>query len=218
MILNSIFLHLEGRYFSPEMCLKLKDQSRHITYCIQRSLKDDKFFIENFNRIVIEPSLNATYEIYVNSSSVASISVEFDVEKFEKSTDEELLVYYVALIRDGLKKFNEKIKIPIDTMFRALDILVGNNFLDVWIYQEKISKRLKISAKLICSMNIAKFHLNLWVKKNDAIIFDGVILETPPDDISFHNKFKELIVNDSGVEVLSRIPKDEVLFKLQVVH
>lgn len=217
MILNSIFLHLDGRYFPAEMCLKLKDQSRHITYCIQRSLRSDKFFVKDFNRIVIEPSLNATYEIYVNSSSVASISVDFDVRKFNESTDDELLIYYVCLVKDGLTRFNEKIKIPNETMFLAVDKLIKCNFIDTWVYQEKISKKYKVSAKLICSMDKNEFCLNLVVEKDGNIVFDRIILKTPPDEISFHNKFKDLVINERGVEVLSRIPKDEILFKFSII-
>ena len=216
MILNSIFLHLDGRYFSSEICLKLKDQSRHITYRIQRALKEEKFSTDGFNRIVIEPSEKATNEIFINSSSVANISVDFDIEKFNKLTDEELENYYISMIKNGLKNFNEKIQIPVCSMLNTIDDLEKNDFIDFWIYKEKQSKKLKLSAKLICKMDRKEFTLSLVIEKNESTIFNKDILKTPPDEISFHYKFKDLIINENFVEVTARIPQDEILARVPI--
>lgn len=217
MILNSIFLYLDRRHFSDDMCLKLKDQSRHITYCIQRLFAAEKYSIENFNRIVIEPSLDPTCKIFINSESVANISIPFDLEKFQKSSDEDLRYYYVSLIKNGLIEFNKQIKIPIERIFEVIDELERNNFIDSWVYKEKSIKKSKIHAKLICAMDFKEFFLNLIVEKNGVVLYNENILRTPPDEISFHYKFKDLIVNDDYVEVVKRIPGDESLVRVPLV-
>ena len=213
MMLNSIFLHLDGRYFPGDMRLRLKDQSRHITYCIQRALKDIKFHTEGFNRIVIEPLINPTHTVFVNSSSVASLSVGFDPERFNQCSDAELRFYHAELIKEGLRAFNAKVAIPIDHMFEAIDQLMENDFVDEWVFKEKFFKKMKISATLTCSMSYREFNLNLMVRKNGEVFFNENVLTTPPDEICFHYEFKDLTANGGFIEVGRRYPRDGVLVK-----
>lgn len=214
MILNSIFLYLDRRYFPADMCLKLKDQSRHITYRIQRLFAAEKYSAGNFNRIVIEPSLNPTGQIIINSESVANISIPFDMEMFQKSTDGELRHYHASLIKNGLLEFNRQIRIPIERILEVIDELESNNFIDSWIYKEKSIRKSKTKAKLTCFMDSKAFVLNLAIEKDGLVLHDGNILETPPDEVSFHYKFKDLVVTDDHVAVTQRIPRDEILIKV----
>ena len=218
MILNSIFLHLDGRFFPREMCLKLKDQSRHITYCIQRSLKLLKYPLSNFNRIVIEPSINPTRNIFINSESVASISIDFNVDKIINSSDDELNKYYVLLIKNALNEFNKQIKIPVDIIFEEIDKLAINNFVDIWVYRKKSFKKLNLVAKLVCLMNNREFNLDLVLEENLIGVYRETILSTVPDEIAFNSQFKDLLIKDGFIEVTKRFPNDGYLFKRPIAE
>ena len=49
-----------------------------------------------------------------------------------------------------------------------------------------------------------------------GFVHDATVLPTPPDEIAFHGKFKDLVARDQAIAVTMRIPGDGVLVTVPV--
>ena len=214
MILNSIFLALEYREFSQDLKLRVKDQSRHITYYLQRRLKELKFQSKDFNRIVIELSETQAEQVYINSESVASITSKFKLYELLAKSDREIQDYYKSNIENGLTLLGKVHPIPLDELLLWLDELKSMKYKNEWIYQEKNFRPFNIKAELKCSLNMQDFKLSLNIKKNNDVVLSEIILQTSPDEVAFHYKFKDLILDAGNLIITSRIKGDKALFSL----
>ena len=216
MILNSIFLHLDGRCHPQALCLQLKDHSRHISHCAQRAIRPLRTRTEGFNRIVIEPAQVAGSRPFINSAQVASLAVAFDAERFAQSTGDARSRYCADLLATGLTAFNEHIAIPLAPMLLAMDELAAHQFVDEWVHEHKHFRAAKLQAKLLCRMDSRAFSLTLRIQHAERLIFDEVVLSTPPDEVCFHNRFKSLRLHDGAIEVTQRAPHLDPLVRVPV--
>jgi len=198
MILNSIFLALEYKEFSQELKLRVKDQSRHITYYLQRKLKELRYKSNDFNRIVISLSEAYPEKVYINSELVASVTIKFHLNDLLNKTQLEIQDYYKSNIEKGLLLLDKNYTTPINE----------------WTYKEKNFRPLGIKTTLKCSIDLERFNLSLLIEKNKNTIFNETILQTPPDDIAFYYKFKDLILDGDNLIVTSRIKGDKPFFEL----
>ena len=216
MILNSIFLALEYREFPQDIKLRVNDQSRHITYYLQRKLKDLKFRSNEFNRIVISLSEIHPEEVHINSESVASTIIKFSLKDFLDTPPLEIQDYYKENIEKGLATLNRSHQIPIDDFLRWLKELKSLNYKNEWVYQEKSFRAFGVKAQLECNLNMESFELSLLVEKNGEVLYNSVVLQTPPDDVAFHYKFKDLALDGDNLVITSRVKGDKPIFSLPV--
>ena len=214
MILNSIFLALEYKEFSQELKLRVKDQSRHITYYLQRKLKELRYKSNDFNRIVISLSEVYPEKVYINSELVASVTIKFHLNDLLNKTQLEIQDYYKSNIEKGLLLLDKNYTTPINEFFEWLKELKSINYKNEWTYKEKNFWPLGIKTTLKCSIDLERFNLSLLIEKNKNTIFNETILQTPPDDIAFYYKFKDLILDGDNLIVTSRIKGDKPFFEL----
>ena len=60
------------------------------------------------------------------------------------------------------------------------------------------------------------FELSLLVEKNGEVLYNSVVLQTPPDDVAFHYKFKDLALDGDNLVITSRVKGDKPIFSLPV--
>jgi hypothetical protein len=219
MILKSIFLYPDLAEFSArrdDLAL-VKDQTRHIGHYLGRKLADLKYQTVGFDRVCVIGKKNPQ-ETYVNSSSVLSVYVPFDMDQCRQLPREKLSDYYAALYVSGLKEAAAKHRLPITEMLAWLQELKQDNYRNEWLHKEKTFKTYGVKCALSCSMTLDKFALTLSVSKNGVRCFDKVILTTPPDEVAFHYKFKDLLVEDGQIIVTTSLKSEteRVLFKMPV--
>lgn len=217
MILNSIFLALEYKEFSQDLKLKVKDQSRHITYYLQRKLKEIKYQTTNFNRIVIELSEIKPKGVYINSEKVACVTIPFkEKELLDIESENKIQDFYGEKIMEGLIQLSKKHEIPLGYFCTWLQDLKKKNYKNEWTYQKKNFRGLKLDIELRCIMNLTEFNLILSIKINEELIYNKIILKTPPDEVAFHYRFKDIVFKDEKIIITSRTQGDKPLIELPV--
>jgi hypothetical protein len=65
-------------------------------------------------------------------------------------------------------------------------------------------------------MNMDAFHLDLEIARKERVIFRDTILKTPPDEVAFHHKFKDIVIGQESVRVTSRMPSDGPLVDVKL--
>jgi len=69
-------------------------------------------------------------------------------------------------------------------------------------------------------MDLDKFTLRLTIFNKDAPVLDKIILTTPPDEIAFHSKFKDVVIEGEHIVVIARLhgESERVLFRTLIPH
>lgn len=214
MILNNIFLYPDLIEFNnrSEDLLVVKDQTRHIGNYLARNLLKLKFHADGFSRICVIGMSNPK-GIYLNSSSVLSVGVPFDMNECRKIEKKDLGDYYSKLLKIGLNECAQVYKLPLEEIFFWLEEMKRNNYKNEWTFKERTFKKYGLKCKLECVIDLDKFTLRLIVSNNAHEIFNQIILITPPDEIAFHHKFKEIEIIEDNIVVVGKF---ETLFKLPI--
>jgi hypothetical protein len=219
MILKSIFLYPDLVEFAAQRkdLVLVKEETRHIGHYLGRKLANLKFQTDGFDRVCVIGKTDLQ-ETYVNSSSVLSVYVPFDMDQCRQLPRGKLSDYYATLYESGLKKAAVTHALPVSALLEWLQELRQNNYRNDWLHKEKTFKTHGIKCALICSMTLDKFTLTLNISKNGVQCFEEVILTTPPDEVAFHYKFKDLLVDDTHIIVTTnlRSESERILFKMPI--
>lgn len=215
MILNNIFLYPDLVEFNDrnEDLTIVRNQTRHICNYLARNLQKLKFQVNGFNRICII-GMNDPKGIYINSSSVLSVGVPFKMDECKEIKRKDLGDYYSSLIKIGLNDCAQVYKLPIEEMFFWLEELKKNNYKNEWIFKDKTFRKYNLKCQLKCAIDLDKFTLTLVVYRKNEEIFNEIILETLPDEIIYHYKFKDVNIIQDTITVTTRLNEDKVLFQL----
>jgi hypothetical protein len=67
-------------------------------------------------------------------------------------------------------------------------------------------------------MTIENFTLKLRVSKNEDEVLDKIIFTTPPDEIAFHYKFKDIQIEGEDIVVTTRLngENERILFRTPI--
>lgn len=216
MILKSIFLYPDLVEFSTREkdLLAVRDQTRHICNYLDRRLPTLKFQADGFNRICIIGQTHP-HETHINSSSVLAVYIPFDMDACRSVPQSELSDYYAGLLKIGLEKCYTTHKIPRDELLFWLEEMKRDNYRNEWTFKGKTFREHDIRCRLDCSLTIENFTLRLKISRKDIEVFDEVILTTPPDEIAFHHKFKDLFIENGNIVVTTRLP-GESLFTIPI--
>lgn len=215
MLLKNIFLYPDLVEFKDrsEDLLLIRNQTRFIGNYLARHLAKLKFHAEGFNRVCIIGTSNPK-DVYLNTSSALSIEIPFNINECLKLEKHNLADYYSNLYRIGLEECNKIYKLPLKELFLWLDEMKKNNYKNEWTFKQKTFKKFELKCKLDCAIDLDKFTLRLIVLKKGKEIFNQIILETPPDEIVYHHKFKDVEIIDDKLTITTRLYGDKNLFQL----
>ncbi|GAA3764672.1 hypothetical protein [Flavobacterium ginsengiterrae] len=216
MILNNIFLYPDLVEFNDrnEDLSIVRNQTRHICNYLARNLQKLKFPVSGFNKICVIGMTNPK-GTYLNSSSALSVGVIFDMNECRKIERKDLGDYYSNLLKTGLNNCAKNYKLPIEEMFLWLEELKKNNYKNEWIFKERTFKKYNIKCKLQCAIDLDRFTLSLVVFQKDEEVFNEIILETIPDEIVYHHRFKDIEMIGFVITVTTRF-EDKPLFQLHL--
>lgn len=221
MILKDIFLYPDLVEFSARKgeLLRIRDQTRHIGNYLGRQLTRLKFHADGFNRICVIGK-STPIATYLNSSAALTVYIPFNIEECLKVPHDELSDYYATLFKIGLNKCASDYSIPIAELISWLGEMKRGGYRNNWTFKERSFKALGVKAKLECTLSLDQFTLRLTVYVKNAIVFDEIILTTPPDENAFHYKFKDIEVEGGDIIVTTRLGGDpeRVLFRTPIPH
>jgi len=101
-------------------------------------------------------------------------------------------------------------------MLHWLEELKKNGYRNKWLFKEKTFRQFGIKCRLDCELTLDVFTLRLHITKEDKVLFDKKILTTAPDEVAFHYKFKDIIIEGDHLVVTTRsnTEDDRVRYKI----
>jgi hypothetical protein len=214
MILKQIYLMPDWTEFQSHENSDFQFETRHICNYIERRLAPEKVVMDGFNRIVVVGQ-SAPGPMFVNSSHVLSVPVPINMDQWRPLVETERPNYYANLLKAGFDRCATQYNIPVDNMTRWLAELEREGYRNEWVYKIKKFPQFGIRCALECSLTIHAFILTLRVSDRHGEIFCDTILTTKPDEIIFHNQFKDIVV-DRGAIVVTKRTTDGVLFRMPI--
>jgi len=170
-------------------------------------LKKLRFESDGFNRIVVELKSIIRPATYVNSCQVAGVDIEFDRKRIDAVDGIALTHLQIELLKSGIEKCALTHSIPKTELLQGLDAFVEQGMKNEWLHKKRTFKEHAFSAALTCKMTQSSFALWLTVMRQNTLVFEDVILETDPDEIAFHWKFKDMVVTDGNLVVTAKISR-----------
>ncbi|MCH5021973.1 hypothetical protein [Pectobacterium atrosepticum] len=216
MILKHIYLFPELDDYGKEITYPFKEQSRSICNFLERKIKDLKFSSEGFKTVCFVGKKQPSKDVFVNSSNVLNVDVYIDEDRYKSISVDCLNDYFVEVIRSGLDKCEGML--PIDEVTSFIHEFENCGYVNEWVHKKKVFKKQSLVCSLICNHSIKDFQLSLKVVRSDDVVFNEVILTTPPDELAYHYKFKDILMDDDEVIVTTKLhtEPDNVLFRLKL--
>ncbi|AOR63385.1 hypothetical protein [Pectobacterium wasabiae] len=216
MILKHIYLFPELDDYGKEITYSFKEQSRSICNFLERKIKDLKYSSEGFRAVCFVGKKHPSKDVFVNSSNVLNIDVYIDENRYKITSIDYLNSYFIEIIKSGLSKCGDIL--PITEITSALHEFENSGYVNEWVHKKRFFKKQNITCSLVCNHSIEDFQLSLKIMRADDIIFNEVILITPPDELSYHYKFKDILINNSEVIVTTKLHSepDNIFFRLKI--
>ncbi|AOR61172.1 hypothetical protein [Pectobacterium parmentieri] len=218
MILKDIYLYPELLDYGEEITYPFKELTRSLCNYLGRKVKEARCETAGFNRVCFVGRKEPSGEAYVNSSNVLGVEIFIDEDEYLNTTKEKLNKYFSKLIMDGLDKVDDKYSLPKDVIVNAISDFECSGFINEWVHKKKVFKKQNLVCSLICNHSINDFQLSLKVMRAGDVVFNEVILVTPPDELAYHYKFKDILMDDDEVIVTTKLhtEPDNVLFRLKL--
>ena len=112
--------------------------------------------------------------------------------------------FYLHLLEDGYSYASKHVDIPLATLFELHDKFRQNAYKNEWLWKRKLIKEYNLCLYFKCYFTTCDFRLELEVydNKENALLTDGVIFQTGPDEIYYDKDFRKLVVSDNELMIL----------------
>jgi hypothetical protein len=220
MILTNLTIYLAPTGSSPkeiEYSYSLMKRSRHILNFVERTcLRKIKYETNGFKGIVIDKIYNEAGEPYITLNKSLAVPLKFDKLKYDEiKTVDEFRKYVEECVKKALEKIKGLYDVPSAEILESLQTLKENNYVNEWLHKEKTDRKRKIAVALTCSITIEKFQLRLIVKVENKEVFDGIVLETDPDEVAFHYLFKDIRIEEDKIIITSKLSTNLLEYSLK---
>ena len=215
MILRELYLYPDLVQYPQNLTGTFRDQTRCLCNYLERNvLKKLKFKADGFKRICIIGTSNPKNKVTVNSSNVACIEVLFSEDEYLSKSGNELDEYFINMLNVGLNKLDEQKQIPLEELCSGLESFRNNAYKNEWVHKSKVIKGTGARANLNCVLTKQSFTLTLSVHKDDIVVLEKEVLNTPPDEIAFTHLFKDLLTSDDALLVNNKF--GEIIYELSI--
>jgi len=126
---------------------------------------------------------------------------------------EVLTDFLILKTKEGIENVAAATLIPKEEIYRGLDAFVINEYVNEWLYKKRSFKQHSLVVYLYCKLTQSGFTLVLKIIKNDVVVFEEIILETDPDEVAFHYRFKDIIIEDGQLVITSKISSQNLFTK-----
>jgi hypothetical protein len=214
MRLVGIFLYPDLVDFKTDAALLFRDQTRFICHFVQRYVAARKVQAHGFKRICVVCKTVASELTFKNSSNVLVVEVPFDMAKYETTAEEDLPEYFIGLLEAGLIKACRDEPLPAGLFKDAIESFRALDYKNKWVHSTKLFRSAGLKCRLQCELDLSWFHLVLEVERKGEVIFSQEILRTPPDEVVYAHKFKEVRLDGQILRVEEKFGKP--LFELNI--
>jgi len=204
MILKSFYLNLDRQEYGNDIGYKLQCQARSLCHFLGKYVKPSKFKCD-FRRVVVCGKRHITTSCYINSSNVACVNIEFDLEKYSSlSSDNEINDFLIEMLIHGLKILKENQDLPWDVISEGIEEFKSNGYKNQWTHKKRLFRDYGIRAQLDCDLTVEKFSLALKITKDKNLVYDKTVLETDADEVAFDYRFKDIIIDNDKLIITSK--------------
>lgn len=198
MILKKIYLYPDLVEFNnyPELD-KIRYETRSLCNFIERHLKGAKFQVDGFNQIGVIWRRRGG-EPYIDSSNNLIIPIEFSMDRYRGTPDNELQNFFVENLITGLKLGVEFYSIPLDFIVKWIDVYKNSGYVNEWVVSK--FKCESLDFQFIASLNMTGFDLRISVGKGEQELWSEYVFSTKPDEIFFDKKLGKGMLSGANVE------------------
>ncbi len=206
MILSTLYLEI-GDYVdvSTDYRYQFLKRSRVLCNYIEREvLREIKFPCDGFNRLVVSLCDKPSKGVFINSCQVACVEVQFNKQEYDSKRGGELIEYYIAKLKKGLRKCSRSQSIPLDEMLEGVDRFITGGGKNEWLFKSRTFRDHSLKASLFGALSMEHFTLRLQVLRQKEIVLDEIVLETVPNEVVYAPKFKDLETDEGSLVITSR--------------
>lgn len=202
MILKTLYLSARERGLPTNYVYAFKKSSRFICNFIEREvLRGLKFRSEGFNQISIHLVSNPADKAAIIPFDVVCAEIGFPKAEIDRAQGAELAKLQIALLKEGLEKCAQTFAIPKDEMLQGLDRFVAQGQRNEWTGKKNVFRAEGLVVERFCKLTADAFTLRLKVTRRGAVVFDAVIFETPPDELLFEGRYRNVLIQDGKLTV-----------------
>lgn len=193
-------------------------KTRHIANYVERMcLKKIRFEANGFKNILIELREAESMVPTITSNKSLQIPILFDRSEYDKiSSLAEFREFVIKTIVKAFQVTKGVFTIPAIEILDSIEELKSkNNYVNQWLHQRKVDSKRKIVVELTCSLTVDRFALRLVVLINDEEEFNKIVLETDPDEVAFHYRFKDIIIESKKITISSKTSENLLEYVLK---
>lgn len=203
--LRKFALALDRLHWKTEVAYPFYLASRPLCSFIDRGLKKNAIYLTSSSKFGILGSVCETSSFTINSSQVAVLTIPFDLNVYQHlTTTDSKHCFFVNLSKKTLRSSSEFPQDQVELLVALIDSFAESGYVSEWQAATRSIRTLGMKAELHCSMTSTEFTLTLRVFKEALLVFKKTILQTDPDEIAYHYKFKELQVSGDELIVTAR--------------
>jgi hypothetical protein len=204
MILRDIYVDKDRLRYSTDEAYAFLLRSRCVCNFVGREVWKKQIRVPGFNRIVINVARDSSPGMNVLSTGVASIRLPIcdDVGKANAGyAVHEIYIDCMVRAFEFLRPYPE----VVPALEEAITSFRSSGCRNVWIAAERTIRVHKLRAVLVCELSIERFTLRLQVSQGGTALYDGEIFRSDPDEVCFHRKFKDIVLEDGDLVVVARV-------------
>ena len=182
-------------------------------YLEREVLKKTRWETSGFKRLCIVGTKGELKPPFVNSSKVCCVSVPFNKDEWQSICPTKVDEYLIQLLTKALELAEGQVDLPVQQFIEGLELFRLEGYENQWQFKSKSFNNRSNRASLICRLTRQKFELILEISSKAEILDSIQIMETPPDELVFQHKFRDLIVDGTSVKVVNRF--DEIVYEYE---
>lgn len=204
---STVAVYLNAEDYDLKLCSDFGFRSHYLGNILTRCARRLKFVSGGFVGIFAQGRRSPAREPRITVDRNLIAHVDFDPSRYRDLGPGEHHEFFISMMTAGLEKCARHYDIPLAELLQAIDQFRSGGYKNEWIHQTKLLRGLGLRATLACRLDSEHFTLNLVLERKGAVVFDETILDTLPDSIIFHYRFKEVVVDGTSIVVMDRLGK-----------
>lgn len=171
-----------------------------------------------YKMISVNPNAKKSYS-KMDSEFVLCSEIHVSSEEMEQYKQMDILTdrydFYLSLLERGYllaAKFKEGV--PVEALLSLHQKFRDDGYKNEWLFKKKLLRDFGIYIYLNCCFTTFDFRLELeaYDLKTKALVTKGIVLQTPPDEVCYDYKFKQITIEQDKLVILDFLshPRFEV--------
>jgi hypothetical protein len=207
MLLKTVALQLSTTEYAGAYRSAFLFRTNYLSNFLTRHVRPKRFRTDGFNQIVVEGRRVASDSCPILGVHSACPNARFDQDRYDRLGPGEHHEFLIEMMTEGLEACARHHRIPLDFLLESIAEFRSGGCKNEWTHQSKLLRGCGLRATLLCSLDAERFVLTLRLDRKDETVFERPIMETLPDELIFHHRFKSVTFEGGRVVIESRSGK-----------